>query len=259
MGKLLYPPVKIVRQNSNHIFRVLMESRRMIQFLENNYATPMNSKKEWCYFDITLKNDKKTLLASTNPDYLEVVYGEDNPYFKRKAHVISRYNISLHYEQQDDVEEKGKIMNRTIDSNKVFVGQAVQVFDAEEFTTRRGTKAALRRFILENTVDGYTQSALFEMYRENQFVDFVTDGFKIGEGDWVKVEYSMKVNSFQDREGKWIYSNTNKVYRYKFVTESLTKGFGEENENPFNETIQASFDDAFMKEDHLKRKKDNEG
>ena len=258
MGKLLYPPLKVVRQNTNHIFRVIIDSRNMIKFLENNYATPINSNTEYCYFDINLKDDKKSLVASTDPSFLEVVYGEDNPYFKRKAHVISPYGYRVY--EDDDTETVGKreVLNRTLNANRIFVGQVAQVFEASSFVKKNGEKAATRKFILENTVDGYTQEGLFEIYREGKFCSFILEDFKVEVGDWLKVEYFMKVNSFEGTDGIWRHANTNKVYKFNFVTKPLTKGFKGENDNPFHEVIRAEVDDSFMKKDQLKRKRDNE-
>ena len=86
---IIYPPLKVVRQNSTHIFRVIFDSKAMIEFLKRNYAVPYGGERPKYFFDINLSNDETKLIASTETKYLEVVGGEPNPLFNRKPKIIS--------------------------------------------------------------------------------------------------------------------------------------------------------------------------
>lgn len=257
-GKFLYPPLKVVRQNQTHIFRVIMDVRKMMLFLQRNYATPLGADSELSYFDINLSNDQSKLIASTNPDYLEVVRGKKNKYFKRKAKVMSPHD-AIRYDKKDpDKITRKEIVNRTMNSNKIFIGQVTDVFPPEYFQKRNGEKAGMRNFIVENTVDGFTQNAVFEMYRGEKFLRHLDEEFKIAVGDWVKVEYFTKVSKFVNAEGIMKYTNHNKVYSYNFIIDRLTKSLDPEDDNPFEEKVEMSYDDRLANRDHVERKKNNE-
>lgn len=90
-GNYLYPPLRVERKNQTHLLRVVIDSKEMVKFLKDNYATPINgSGKPYYYFDIVTNFDETKLIAQTEVRFLEVVDGMKNPKFYRRAKLINK-------------------------------------------------------------------------------------------------------------------------------------------------------------------------
>lgn len=256
-SNLLYPPVKVVRQNQTHIFRILIRSEDMIDFLKNNYAIPLNRDKPYCYFDINLSKDKSKLVASTDSDKLEVVGGDDNPNFNRPVKQIVKLRKGQRkegkFEPNITTLNKEEITDRTKNENQIFIGQVTNVLPLEKFTKRNGEVAASRYIIVEHQVGDYTQQGLFEIYRKGRFIQDIDENFMVNVGDLIKVEYFMHLMEWVNKEGVTKYIQKNKVYRWHFMMDKVADDFDPRYDNPWGEEIDVSKGVEFLSNLEKKR------